>query len=272
MSTFPSAAQGDFDLPPRQRVSILALSSLVTGLLCCIPGMGLVSLILGASGIIAISRAEGRLAGRGLAVAGLILGLIGSIYALAVGVVTYATQGELHRYGSTYALIQSQDVNGLKARLTPTTAALVTNETVAHFHDQVQADWGRFIATPKGISDWIRSYMEVSHALQGSPVQPSGTFTSNLMPVPVKFDKGTALIMFILDRSRSGGGALGAAIENMAILDRTGRPTWLVDPTLTPGAAPYIPAQPPAPVQTAPAQPAETPAQTPAGEDRQSGG
>src|SRR5215471_14351758 len=67
----------DSDRP--QRVSALAVSSLVFGVLCCIPGLGLIAVILGAAGLIQTRDPEKRLTGRTLAVVGVILGLLGTV-------------------------------------------------------------------------------------------------------------------------------------------------------------------------------------------------
>src|SRR6185295_12076795 len=72
--------------PVRARVSDLAVSSLVFGILCCIPGSGLIGVILGGSGLLAIGRSDGRLSGRTLAFIGLLLGVLGSAGWLAIGV------------------------------------------------------------------------------------------------------------------------------------------------------------------------------------------
>ena len=66
-------------------MSGLAVASVVFGLLCCIPGSGLIGTILGGAGLIRISQSEGRLTGRGMAFFGLVLGLFGTVVWLALG-------------------------------------------------------------------------------------------------------------------------------------------------------------------------------------------
>src|SRR5262245_11130022 len=70
----------------RARVSGLAVSSLVFGWLCCIPGSGLIGTILGGAGLVSISKSDGRLSGRTMAFIGIVLGLLGTALWLAVGV------------------------------------------------------------------------------------------------------------------------------------------------------------------------------------------
>jgi Domain of unknown function (DUF4190) len=64
-----------YSLPSQSRTSAVAIVSLVSGLLICIPGVtGLVAIITGIIGIAQTSNPAYR--GRGLAIAGLILGLL----------------------------------------------------------------------------------------------------------------------------------------------------------------------------------------------------
>jgi Domain of unknown function (DUF4190) len=66
---------GGYAMPPQSRLSAAAVTSLVCGLVMCIPLVtGIVALITGAIGISATANPAVR--GRGLAVAGLILGLV----------------------------------------------------------------------------------------------------------------------------------------------------------------------------------------------------
>jgi hypothetical protein len=63
-------------LEPRQpRTSALAVSSLVCSLICCLPGVPLIGVLLGIGGIVATSR-NPSLQGRGLAITGLVLGIL----------------------------------------------------------------------------------------------------------------------------------------------------------------------------------------------------
>ncbi|MCA9295717.1 MAG: DUF4190 domain-containing protein [Phycisphaerales bacterium] len=54
----------------------LAIGSLVCSLVCCIPFLGLLGALLGVFGVMAISRDPVRYKGKGMAIAGIIIGLI----------------------------------------------------------------------------------------------------------------------------------------------------------------------------------------------------
>lgn len=62
-----------------QRLSLMALFSLIFSLICFVPGAGLVGALLGIGGLVSIGKSRGRLTGKGLAITGLVLGLILSV-------------------------------------------------------------------------------------------------------------------------------------------------------------------------------------------------
>ncbi len=66
--------EGHSDLPPR--TSILAVFSAVIPVACCIPGIGILAMLMAAMSLSFISRSHGRLSGRGAAGFGIVLGLI----------------------------------------------------------------------------------------------------------------------------------------------------------------------------------------------------
>src|SRR5690349_14731093 len=88
---FDSGDLGDAELALEpQRTSILAILALICALICIIPGMGLLAAILGISAAIGISGSRGRVGGMGLAIAGIVLGLLFSM--IWVGIVLGSRQ------------------------------------------------------------------------------------------------------------------------------------------------------------------------------------
>jgi len=74
----PMSAPPPAYLPPaRPQSNVAAVVSLITGILGCIPGVSLLAVILGIVGIVKAGRPN--VGGKGLAIAGLILGLIGCL-------------------------------------------------------------------------------------------------------------------------------------------------------------------------------------------------
>ncbi len=66
----------DSEIAAPQRTSILAILSLVCSLICLIPGTGVLAAIFGISALVGIRGSRGRVGGTGLAIAGLIVGLL----------------------------------------------------------------------------------------------------------------------------------------------------------------------------------------------------
>lgn len=260
MSTVSRGFDSDFDPLPEQRVSGLAISSLVTGILCCIPGVGLLAMILGLSSMLAISRSDGRLSGRGMAIAGMVLGAIGSLWTMMLGLGTYSYMSAGHRYGMTYQLIEKGDYAGVKARLSPSLVRTITDEQLTEFKNRVSAEFGNFQGTPKGLADWFNSLVTAAKNSNQTAAQPNNSLAGNIMPVPLKFDKGVAFVVFQMDRSNSGG-VLPRAIENIVVFTPSGKTIWLVEPAGS--AAPSNPPPKPKPAEEKPTTPDGPPTSSP---------
>ncbi len=91
-------AQYDFDsqefgdeiaLEPR-RTSVMAILSLVCGLVCVVPGIGVLATIFGITSLVGINRSRGRVGGTGLAITGIVLGLLFSM--IWIGILYAARQ------------------------------------------------------------------------------------------------------------------------------------------------------------------------------------
>lgn len=252
---------GDMDAP--QRVSVLAVSSLVFGVLCCIPVVGLIAIILGASGLIRIREAEGRLGGKTLAIVGIVLGMLGTLGWLAVGVGVrrgYAS-AEAGLFKPTYAAMgamDKQDWPKFRMLLEPKTSDSLSDADLETFRDAYQAQFGAF----KGPAS-LGSVLMIP--------QPPGTpaFGGAVMPVPTEFQQGPAEVMLVADgtntlgeiltgRMTASGGAVTANghVTNIAIVGDGSKHLWLVDPMKSPKAKGPAGSRPPQPAPTAPSGPA----------------
>lgn len=79
----------DHDATLQPRMSVCAVASLVLGLVLCCPLTTIAAIVLGAVGISATKRRAAS--GRGLAIAGLGLGLVGTALQVAFGAWSYST-------------------------------------------------------------------------------------------------------------------------------------------------------------------------------------
>ena len=115
----PMSGEGAVDAP--ERTSLLAILSLVCSLLCCLSPVGV---LLGIFALIGIGASGGRVKGQGIAVAGLLIGLIFSV--LLGFVIVGATQmgtmfGTLafKPVGDFMTAVESGDNDAARAGLVP---------------------------------------------------------------------------------------------------------------------------------------------------------
>jgi hypothetical protein len=260
MSRNPYAHPDPYSAEPiATRVSGLAVSSLIFGILCCIPGMGLIALVLGGAAMLAISRSDGRLTGRGLATAGLVLGLLGTIFTAMVAMGTLQAQAQVRYFGSSYTFIEQQDVNRLSNMLSPSAQQQLTPEELARFHSEVHASWGKFQGPTKGLGDLLQSLAAAAPHVEH---RPRGA--DDFRPIPMKFEHGTVMAFIKVD-PRQPGTRGSPAIDNIMILDTNNQPIWLFPPSGP------VPRQPPPPPPS-PAQPPEGEGRGPEAEEPPPGG
>jgi hypothetical protein len=244
MTRNPYAHPVEFETEPApSRVSGLAIASLVFGILCCIPFFGIIAMILGGSAMIVISRSEGRLGGRGLAIAGMVLGLLGTLFTAFAGFATLQGVAQIQSLSGSYSYVEQKDYARFRTLMTPSASQKVTDQQIDEFQQKVEGVWGKSLGPTKGLGDIISSYMDaVQQAGSSSP-----TLRGQILPVPMKFDKGTALAFFEIN-PRQTNTRNNPGIENIVVLDPSGGPIWLIPPA---GSAPSTPPAP-APAPTTP--------------------
>jgi hypothetical protein len=238
-----------------QRLSIAAVTSFVCSLICCIPGVGLFGAILGVFSLFRISSAQGRLTGKGLAIAGIVLGLLVTLLWLGILVGFATTLRQFSVYGDTLRALHQRDYNQFRLMLTPAASAAAPDTRLEEFRAEVYAEWGEFQALPQGLVDWLTAYGQLGGLINQQ--QQQSRVTGEPLPIPAYFDNGLTLVIFMLDpRAVSPVGA--AQFSNLAVLDQAGNPIWLLPP-----AQPLPPPPPPPsdPVPTPP--PEETPDEDP---------
>src|SRR6266436_5586559 len=109
-------------VPQGQQSNAMAITSLITGLLSCIPGVGLLAILFGALGL--GKAKDPRVGGKGLAIVGIILGLISIIAYLGVGYSIYWGVGKLKEMASGIQFIQSLNQGNIAQAKTYTTGKM----------------------------------------------------------------------------------------------------------------------------------------------------
>lgn len=203
------------------RVSGLSIASLVFGLLCCIPGSGFIGAILGGAGLVSISKSDGRLSGRGMAFSGLILGLLGTMLWFGIVIGGYIGLKELNQFVQPVYTIAKGDFSQARPHLSKSTAAKLTDEKAKEFTDALTAELGPVTGLPKGVMGWLNGYADQSDMLEAAKRTPG----DKGIPIPVHFDKDTALMVVYLETGTFKG---MPPITNVAVYTRSGKVIWLV--------------------------------------------
>lgn len=275
-----------YDLPDTvmpERTSVMAVLSLVLGIVC-VPVFGILAIFLGVFALFGIKASRGRVSGTGLAVTGIILGVVMTlVWGTCIGggafIADMMTKQVAPSTGAVISAAQSDNIEGVKAGLSSSAQARITPEAVAAFNAALTTEMGAFKRTPDSIREMFQKWTDVFGAIGqsgggagGNPMQGY----NNAMPIPIEFENGWAMAIVVIDQSGGPSGTPGALpIENIVMLTPSGAeivliPTGTILPS-TPAPAPDSPT-PDAPEGDG-AAPSEPPADPPAGSgDDKSGG
>lgn len=268
MSQNPYASfnQGNMPIEP-PKTSILAILSLVSSLICCIPGLGVLGALLGTVAVFRISGSGGRKSGTGIAITGIVVGIIVTVVwvFLVMGAASMAQQftGVVSRI---YTPLQSQNLAEFKPLVSSELQAGLTDARWKEFRTAIEGEIGPMKAPPASLSEFFRSYTNIT--AQQQKVQGR----QNALPFPLQGDKGWGVM--ILHLSQQMGGNPGntnfseiflKATKNIEFVGPSGTSIWLVPPGadgVTPdpvlpagGSAPDAPKTPEAPTPPSPSTP-----------------
>ena len=239
------------------RTSVLAIVALVFAVPCIITGP--IGLILGGIALLLIAMSGGRVRGVGLAVAAVVLGLLGTVGQVAV--VWGTVQGAKMLVGPTSRIMvatEAGDVAGVQGEMVAGVRPFVTAESVAAFRTAYQAQLGSFTSAPTGIIE----YVERVGGMGSTWKSYSGTNRNNEIPVPCDFANQKSLVLLAAARTNVGS-PTGLPISDVGITLPDGTDVWLIGGTSPnqdgqPLGAPTAPAAPQAPGSATPdAQPVE---------------
>lgn len=198
-STGPSGYAPDYPDPwsgatrqsTQARLSVLAVVALICSALCV---TGPIGIILGVVAFVVIGRSDGRLWGRGLAIAAVVVGLLvttvlgglaySGVRAYQMVIVNLVEPGKTALNG-----VQAGDPAALRGLLDP--AAAVTDEQLAAFATRVREDFGAF-----------KGFGAVSPSAGRNPppqienLQLAGDLVP--FPVPVGFEKKSGFFCVVM--------------------------------------------------------------------------
>lgn len=218
-----------------ERLSIMALLSMITGVLalpvCCLPfvgtAFGILPAALGVGGILATRSRKAR--GRGLAIAGLIMGVIAlTASSLFWGVVG----GQITKMPAVYAQVLDADTNTARSVLTPGAAAAVSDEELAAFRAAFVASYGDQWSPPDGLLKFITSFGKITDPSVFETATAAANGSQSAFPLVLETDSGHAVLVVLMDQSQQLGSGL-PAIGNALFKASNGTDVWLHDPNGT---------------------------------------
>ncbi|MFG0251637.1 MAG: DUF4190 domain-containing protein [Phycisphaerales bacterium JB038] len=186
--------------PMRRGTSGLAIASLICSLLLCLPFLGpVLGLGLGITALARISASGGRLGGRGLALAGVVIGAILLLAEGCLGLMTWmATDMAFEQTGQTIRVIEAGDLGASKRAFAAGERDKITEASLAEFREALQAEFGTF----RGCSlDW-----SMQAAMRGGYASPPPPGSQQIdLPVKLEFSKGTAYALVRQQADQQGG-------------------------------------------------------------------
>lgn len=193
-------APGPEEFEGRQRVSVLAVFSLVCVVPCCVPAAPMLGAALGMAALVGISSARGRLAGRTAAIIGVVLGIILTAGQMAIGVGVYSAfdayrQHVVERAQDFSKALETPGAQGVRGLLSQT--APVTDEEIARFGGVVRSELGTLVGV-------TRNLFEMAETFSNNPVFAQGgnsitDLPQNAVPVSVEYSRGTAIFLVFFD-------------------------------------------------------------------------
>lgn len=224
--------------PVSRRTSMLAVFSLILALICFVPGAGALAVILGGAAIFFISTSRGRLGGMGLAITGVVLGLLFSLVwitlVVGAGQVMSTFRGQLIGPAESAMLaLNKGDLKSGRAMFTREADTAITDAMLTDFTKRVKDSMGEYQGSPQNILEFISAYGAAGQQMRH--VQGR----NDMIPFPGNFDKGAAIIVMQLDQSSmhgqggpptGPGGTFQFPVINIGVLPPAGTPIWLLDP------------------------------------------
>jgi hypothetical protein len=240
-------------IPVPQRLSIAAVLSLALALTCFIPMTGALAVVLGTTALFLIGRSQGRLGGRGLAIGGIVVGLIvtGLWIGMAIGVSSVLRSGAAVAR-TLFTALERDDLTAARAMFHRSADADLLDDDLRGFSVSTRTAVGDFVSAPVGLWDAMTTYLG---AISRNPVTPAdlehlGGPTQ--FPVVVRFTRGVGVLYLALE-TPAGVDPFSGNLYNVLLVTESG--TRVLLRSRPPNATPPAPRS---------ADPAPAPAPDPA--------
>jgi hypothetical protein len=200
-ASYPSN-QDDYgpDYQGQQRLSIPAVLSLVSSIVCCIPGLGVLGVLLGLLGMMSITRSNGRLTGMPAAVVGMALGVLVTVgqVVLAMGAGSLYNAYMVNMTPPIVNIVDAAiagDVTAVRTEMTIGAAGQITDEEIIRFGKAFEEAYGPNATLPVGFAEWVTAIGE-GFARSGAQIQGQA---KSVVPVAIMTDAGGVVIFGTFD-------------------------------------------------------------------------
>lgn len=199
-----------------ERTSLAAVFGLICSLICCLPVVPVLGVVLGAFGLIGIGRSNGRVGGRGLAIAAIVLGLLFTFAQIGAAIgLRQIMSVFINQIGSTasQALTDAEAGNydGVRGVLAGDLSG-VSDESIAAWRAAYGAKTGDLVSTPQTVGELFSGYMNVGPLMQ----QFQGR--NDLIPLPATFANDSGLIIMVIDQTGQTTPAPGTEVPMLDII------------------------------------------------------
>lgn len=214
MNQHAGTADGMFE---DQKTSLSAIIGFVLALVgCCLP-TGILGVVLGVFGLIGIGRSGGRVGGKGLAIAAIIIGVLNTVVqiGLVIGLVQWgrSTAQFGDRAGAMLTAIEQGDYDEARGFLSGD-VALATDAELAAFSDQVNNTLGSFVSTPDSIVALFGGWIEFGQQMQQHQIPMA-------VPVVLTFEHDRAMMLYVWEPQNAGPGMPSMTDLRLIYLDGT---------------------------------------------------
>jgi hypothetical protein len=222
--------QGGQAVLGERKMSILAVTSLVFGILslpmCCVMGIvmftllpvmgdaalvlgvvpGVLALTLGIAAVVQIRGSMGRRSGMGLAITGIVLGLLSAVLwaAAAIGV-NMAIKELARNVDAAVHSIETTDPSKLKLIMTTSAAPRLTDASVAQARAQLKDKAGAVQGlASSGMGEWFKDFF--GYIQKNAPGRSPRGGQPFPMAVRMKFEKQNGYVVGTVDQNDVSGG------------------------------------------------------------------
>lgn len=216
------------------RTSAMAVLSLVCSLVCCIPGLSILGVLFGGMSLLAIGMSGGKVKGVGLAISGLIIGIVLTVVWILVVIGVMQMAGMFNSMvDPALKAIDQRDGDAARAMFVSSAHPTIDDARIEEFGSIMDREYGTYERMADGLGELVSEFGNIMSNSQVGPATQAAQAKygqSGVFPMPARFDSGWHAIMIYMDSTgNSGTGAGGMPLlRDIGIVMPDGSTEWLV--------------------------------------------